>query len=112
MIVEYVYNDVVVETTLTVLAAYTSWCLAEFSKSSGVLAVVATGLSMSHSRGLVFTEKGELCFFDDLFCFLQPSNILYYSQVQSILHMLSHHLFISNWYTVCGTLLVSLFELF
>ena len=63
MIVEYVYNDVVVETTLTVLAAYTSWCLAEFSKSSGVLAVVATGLSMSHSRGLVFTEKGELYFF-------------------------------------------------
>ena len=59
MIVEFVYNDVIIETTMTVLAAYTSWCVAEFCKSSGVLAVVVTGLCMSHGRGLAFTEKAK-----------------------------------------------------
>jgi len=44
---------------MTVLAAYASWCLAEFFKSSGVLAVVVTGLYMSHGRGLAFTEKAK-----------------------------------------------------
>ena len=59
MIVEFVYNDVIVETTMTVLAAYTSWCVAEYVKSSGVLAVVVTGLCMSHGRGLAFTEHAK-----------------------------------------------------
>ena len=58
-IVEFVYNDVIIETTMTVLAAYTSWCLAEYFHSSGVLAVVVTGLWMSHGRGLAFTEKAK-----------------------------------------------------
>ena len=58
-IVEFVYNDVLIETTMTVLAAYTSWCLAEYFHSSGVLAVVVTGLWMSHGRGLAFTEKAK-----------------------------------------------------
>ena len=57
--VEFVYNDVLIETTMTVLAAYTSWCLAEYFHSSGVLAVVVTGLWMSHGRGLAFTEKAK-----------------------------------------------------
>ena len=54
-IVEFVYNDVIIETTMTLLAAYTSWCLAEYFHSSGVLAVVVAGLWMSHGRGLAFT---------------------------------------------------------
>lgn len=58
-IVEFVYNDVIIETTMTLLAAYTSWCLAEYFHSSGVLAVVVTGLWMSHGRGLAFTEKAK-----------------------------------------------------
>jgi NhaP-type Na+/H+ or K+/H+ antiporter len=58
-IVEFIYNDVIVETTMTVLSAYTSWCVAEYFKSSGVLAVVVTGLCMSHGRGLAFTESAK-----------------------------------------------------
>jgi len=58
-IVEFIYNDVIIETAITVLAAYTSWCVAEAVGSSGVLSVVLTGLAMSHSRGLAFTEKAK-----------------------------------------------------
>ena len=83
-IVEFIYNDVIIETAITVLAAYTSWCVAEAVGSSGVLSVVLTGLAMSHSRGLAFTEKAkhflhefwEMVGYVFLFCFFCSCFIL------------------------------------
>ena len=58
-LVEVTYKDVIVETSLTLLSAYTSWCVAEAIQSSGVLAVVATGLYMSQGREVTFTHKAQ-----------------------------------------------------
>ena len=58
-LVEVIYNDRVAEVTITILSAYTSWCVAEAVGSSGVLAVVSTGLFMSKSRDLTFEHKTQ-----------------------------------------------------
>ena len=41
------------------IAAYTSWCVAEAASSSGVLAVVTTGLWMSKGRELTFEHTTQ-----------------------------------------------------
>ncbi len=58
-LVEVTHRDVIVETSLTLLSAYTSWCVAEAIKSSGVLAVVATGLYLSQCREVTFTHQAQ-----------------------------------------------------